>query len=191
MDIDVVLSTEEIAALLKEATPVRIHLTERDEDRRWVELERPTEVSLVPNLGVRIVSSGRIRYELAGIKLPFSIRRLQLLCEPRVVSGAGGQERLDFKLSVEQADLENVPSLADRALVTAVNDALAPARLGMFWNFGRMLYKSLRMPERYEPLNQFNVRAPAGQVIVGATELRFRLQLGLGFSRNRARPGDD
>lgn len=188
MQIDVVLSAEQIIALLREATPVRIHLTEKDEDARWVELEPPTQVTLVPDLGVRIVSSGRIRYELAGIQLPFSIRRVQLLFEPKLVPVAGQPERIDFKLSLEEADLENIPGVAERMLVTAVNELLAPERLGTVWNFGRMLDKSLLLPERYEPLNQFLLRAPTGRVTITAQELRVQLQIGLGVSRNRARP---
>jgi hypothetical protein len=190
MDIDLVLSAEQIVALLSEATPVRIHLTERDEDTRWVELERPTEVTLVPGVGVRIVSSGRIRYELAGIQLPFSIRRVQLLFAPKVVSVAGEPERLHFELSLEAADLENIPGVAERMLMTAVNELLAPERLGTVWNFGRMLDKSLVMPERYEPLNQFWLRSPAGRVTITATELRLHLKIGVGFSRHTARPSE-
>jgi hypothetical protein len=190
MDIDIVLSAEEIIALLREATPVRIHLTDKDEDTRWVELEVPTEVTLVPDVGIRIVSSGRIRYELAGIQLPFSIRRVQLLFLPQVVSVAGEPERLDFKLSLEAADLENIPGVAERMLMTAVNELLAPERLGTVWNFGRMLDRSFVMPERYEPLNQLMLRAPLGRVTITAEELRVRLQIGLGFSRNAPRPSD-
>jgi hypothetical protein len=190
MDIDVVLGIKDIVGLLREATPLRIHLTDRDEDRRWVELEQPTEISLLPNLGIRVVSSGRIRYEIAGIQLPFVIRRLQVLLQPVVVA-AGTHERLDFKLGVEQADLENVPALADRVLVSAVNDALSPERLGTFWNFGRLLERALHLPERFEPLHQFLLQAPAGQVTITDTEVRLRLRLGLACSRSKARPGDE
>jgi hypothetical protein len=191
MDIDVVLGIKDIVGLLREATPLRIHLTDGDEDRRWVELEQPTEISLVPNLGIRLVSSGRIRYEIAGIQLPFVIRRLQLLLQPVVVAAGGTHERLDFKLGVEQADLENVPALADRVLVSAVNDALSPERLGMFWSFGRTLERALHLPERFEPLHQFLLQNPAGQVTITDTEVRLRLRLGLACSRSKARPGDD
>ena len=34
--------------ILHELLPLRIHLTATDEDRRWVELEQPSDVSLVP-----------------------------------------------------------------------------------------------------------------------------------------------
>jgi hypothetical protein len=191
MDIDVVLGIKDIVGLLREATPLRIHLIDRDEDRRWVELEQPSEISLVPNLGIRVVSSGRIRYEIAGIQLPFVIRRLQLLLQPAVVPAGGTHERLDFKLGVEQADLENVPALADRMLVSAVNDALSPERLGTFWSFGRMLERALHLPERFEPLHQFLLQDPAGQVTITDTEVRLRLRLGLACSRSKARPGDE
>jgi hypothetical protein len=190
MLIELALGLEDIVALLREATPLRIHLTDTDEDRRWVEIEPPSDVALVPHVGLRVVSHGRIRYELAGLQLPFTIRRLQILFEPVVVS-SGAEERLDFKLSIEQADLELVPSFGERALINAVNEALEPARLGMLWPFGRLLERALPLPARFEPLRDFLLQGPMGTVSVTANELRFRLNVDLGFSRSKPRPTDD
>src|SRR6185295_757443 len=71
MEIDISLPQSEVVGLLAEAAPRRIHLTEGDEDRRFVELEPPSEVSFVPGRGVRLVTRGRVRHELAGVGLPF------------------------------------------------------------------------------------------------------------------------
>lgn len=191
MLIDFTLTLDEISALLREATPLRIHLTEKDEDRRWVELESPTEVTLVPHVGLRAVSSGRIRYEVAGIKLPVSIRRIQILLEPEVVPPGAGHQRLDFKLRVEAADLELIPELGERVLINVVNEALAPARLGMSVPFARLLERRVSLPERFEPLEQLRLGAALGAVQVTELELRFQLQLALGFTRNKERPTDD
>ncbi|HTV19841.1 MAG TPA: hypothetical protein VMG12_14245, partial [Polyangiaceae bacterium] len=112
MEIDVTLRHDEVVALLAEVAPVRIHLTEGDEDRRYVELETPSEVAFVAGTGLRIVTRGRLRHELGGLALPFDIRRVQVLFSPEVVAGHHGQ-RLDFRLRVESADLENVPGVVE------------------------------------------------------------------------------
>jgi hypothetical protein len=191
MLIDFTLTLDEISALLREATPLRIHLTEKDEDRRWVELEPPTEVTLVPHVGLRAVSSGHIRYELAGIQLPVSIRRIELLLEPEIVPPGVGPQRLDFKLRVEAADLELIPGLAERVLINAVNEALAPARLGMSVPFARLLQRRITLPERFEPLEQLLLGGALAAVQVTELELRLQLQLTLGFTRSKERPTDD
>jgi hypothetical protein len=190
MHIDVVLTAEELGQILRAAAPLRIHLTETDEDRRWVEVEQPTEVSLVANLGLRMVSSGRIRYELAGFRPMFSIRRLQLLCVPQVVSVSATHERLDFQLILEEADVVNVPGFADRALVNAVNEALTPGRLGLSWDFGRALQRAIGMPARFEPLDQLLLGPPAGRVTIGEDALRFSVALPFTFARSKPRPTD-
>jgi hypothetical protein len=185
MRIDIALSLDEIVRLLQEAAPLRVHLGEKDE-ARWVEFERPSEVSLVPDVGLRVVTDGQIRYEVATIKLPFAIRRVQLLLEPEIVSITGGHERLDFKIKVEEVDLENVPGMAERVLETVVNDALM--RLDLSWHFGQALERSLSVPERFEPLDELLLRPSTGHVTITPGELKVTLGAEPTLSRNRARP---
>lgn len=188
MDVLLRLPRAEIITLLGEVAPLRIHLTETDEDRRWVEIERPTEVSLVPGVGVRIVSSGRIRYEVAGISVPLAMRRLQLLFTPEVATREQAKGRLDFRFRVEEADLELVPGLVEGAIVAKVNDSLEPSRLGTSWDFMRSLSMAVALPERFEPLNSFLLQAQKAQVAVSEDALEVRLELGLGVSRRQALP---
>lgn len=189
MELDVTLREGEIIDLLAQVTPVRIHLTQGDEDRRWVELERPTQVSFVAGAGVRIVTHGRLRHEIAGVGVPFGIRRVQLLFAPEIVTGHHGQ-RLDFRLLVEQADLENVPGLVEAVVISKVNQALQPEHLGMYWELARTLTRSLALTERYEPLDRLLLQANSAQVTVTHDALILRLSIGLGVSRNSARPID-
>jgi hypothetical protein len=185
MRIDVSLGLDEIVRLLQEATPLRVHLGD-DDETRWVELERPREVTLVPGKGLRVVADGHLRYELVGLELPFAIRRVQLLLEPSVVRVPGGHERLDFKIAVEQVDLEHVPGIAERALETVVNDALT--RLNLSWHFGHTLERSLALPERFEPLEELLLRAATGQIAITAGELKLSLSTELGLTRSKERP---
>jgi hypothetical protein len=189
VELDVTLHQDEVVKLLAEVAPIRIHLTKGDEDRRWVELEPPSEVKFVPGQGVRIVTHGRLRHELAGVALPFGIRRVQVLFAPQIVTGHHGQ-RLDFLLRVEQADLENVPGLVEAVVISKVNQALEPERLGMYWELAQTVTLAVPLPERFEPLDRFLTAARTAQVTVTHDALILRLSLGLGMSRTRARPVD-
>jgi hypothetical protein len=189
VDIDVTLRHAEVVDLLAEVAPLRIHLTEGDEDRRFVELEPPTEVTFVPGQGVRIVTRGRVRHEIVGVGLPFDIRRVQVLFSPEIVLGHHGQ-RLDFKLRVEKADLENVPGFVEAVVISQVNQALEPERLGMYWELAQTLALSVPLPERFEPLDRFLTAARSAQVTVTHDSLLLRLSMGLSITRTQARPSD-
>jgi hypothetical protein len=190
VEIDVKLGRDEVAELLADVAPVRIHLTEGDEDRRFVELEKPSEVLFVAGQGVRIVTRGRLRHELAGVGLPFDIRRVQVLFAPEIVAGHHGQ-RLDFRLRVEAADLENVPGVVESVVISKVNQALDPERLEMYWELAQTLSTSVSLPQRFEPLDRFLTRARSAQVTVTSESLILRLGLGFSLTRSRARPSDD
>lgn len=189
VDIDVTLRHAEVVDLLAEVAPLRIHLTAGDEDRRFVELEPPTDVSFVPGLGVRMVTRGKVRHEIVGVGLPFEIRRVQVLFSPEVVLGHHGQ-RLDFKLRVEKADLENVPGFVEAVMISQVNPALEPERLGMYWELAQTLTLSVALPERFEPLDRFLTAARSARVTVTHDSVLLRLSLGLSITRTQARPSD-
>src|SRR5687768_11850464 len=96
MFIDIILARSQITELLSQFAPVRIHLASPDEDRSWVELDEPREITLLEGRGLRVVCTGRIRYAVAGLKVPLEIRRVQLLLEPRVVERVESEPRLEF-----------------------------------------------------------------------------------------------
>jgi hypothetical protein len=190
VDIDVTLRHDELITLLGEAAPLRIHLTDGDEDRRYVELETPSAVTFVAGLGVRMVTRGRLRHELAGVGLPFDIRRVQVLFAPEVVSGHHGL-RLDFRLRVESADLENVPGVVEGVVVSRVNQALEPEHVHMYWELAQTLSTSVPLPARFEPLDRFLTSARSAQMTVTNESLILRLGLALSLTRSRARPSDE
>lgn len=175
--------------MLVEVAPIRIHLTEGDEDRKFVELERPSEVSFAAGQGVRVVTRGRVLHGLAGVGLPFDIRRVQILFVPAVVTGQRGP-RLDFRIVIEKGDLENVPGLVGGVVISKVNQALAPSRSHMYWEVAQTLALSVPMPERFEPLDRFLTTARSVQTTVTEDALLLRLSLGLAMSRTRERAID-
>jgi len=189
MNVEVALTHAELVELLQAAAPVRIHLAEGDRDESYVELERPSHVAMVPGQGVRVITSGRVRHELAGIGLPFEVRRVQLLFCPRIVEGSHGH-RLDFGLQVEDGDLANVPGLLEAMLSSRVNRALEPERLGTYWELGKALSSSLPLPKRFEPLDRFLAAARTAQLSVTQDAIVMRLDLAFEITRSAPRPRD-
>ena len=181
----------ELEKLFDELTPIRIHMTPTDEDRRWLELERPESIALVPDRGVRIVTRGRLRYAVGGLKIPATIDRLQLLLTPKVVQADSFAHRLAFELTIEDGDLAHVPGLLAQAFVGVVNEALTPRATKMVWSFGQALTKSAILPERLEPLDRFSVEVTGGTVAVSADRVTFTVDLTAGVSRKKPRPTDD
>jgi hypothetical protein len=191
MDIVITVTRDELTRLLGEFAPIRIHLTSQDEDRRWIELERPERVELVPGLGARIVTSGRLRYELIGISVPARIRELSVLLVPTITTAASGRQSLAFLLEVQKADLAHVPGLIDAALVSKVNGALTPESTHMIWHFGDALERRVALPERLEPLDALATSVSGGGVGVDDERISFTLRLALEVKRARPRPTDD
>ncbi|MFW6067073.1 MAG: hypothetical protein ACOC97_01955 [Myxococcota bacterium] len=191
MEFTSTLRREDIEQLLREFAPIRIHMTPTDEDRRWLELEAPRRIEMVPGRGVRILTSGRARYDLLGIRFPIRIRKLQAVLEPVVVQAEGTDHRLAFAIDIEGGDLVAVPALLDRIVVGRVNQALNPRDTRMVWTFGETLTRSFSMPERLEPLDRLNLRVCDGLVEVDDRQVVFRIGLDASLSRHKERPTDD
>jgi hypothetical protein len=124
------------------------------------------------------------------VGLPFDIRRVQVLFVPELISGHHGL-RLDFRLRIESADLENVPGVVESVVISRVNQALEPERVNMYWELAQTLARSLSLPARFEPLDRFLTSARSAQMSVTHDSLILRLSLTLAFTRSRARPSDE
>ncbi len=191
MQLSLTIGHVELTRMLNELAPIRIHMTPTDEDRRWLELEAPSDVTFVPDRGVRIVTHGRLRYAFGALQIPATVKHLQLVLEPKVVQADDFAHRLAFALTIEEGDLAHIPGVLDDALVGIVNDALTPRATNMVWNFGAALTKSAVLPERLEPLDRFSVGVESGRVAVTRDHVEFIVDLSAGISRTKPRPTDD
>jgi hypothetical protein len=191
MLIDVCITRAEVIALLGQVAPIRIHLTETDEDRRWIEFEPPSSVEFVAGQGVRITAHGRLRYELLGVRIPGTIRSVQLLLCPKLDTDDEGRRTLAFDIEIEDGDLSGVPGFIDGAIVQKVNAATTPRTTGMVWHFGRTFNFRAGMPSRLEPLDAFLAEVENATVQVDEGHVRLRIQLAASFTRSKPRPTDD
>ena len=79
-----------------------------------------------------------------------------------------------FELRIENADLELVPGLVDQALSDRINEFLRAEVTPLVWDFGKTFNKSVRMPERLEPLSHLLLSARGGQIRVDRGVVSFR-----------------
>ncbi len=178
MRLHAIVTLADLTALLTQATPLRISMKENG--RRWIELERPSEVSHVPGKGALVATNGRLQLDIAEVALPVRIRELRLMLAPTLVQPA----QLVFKLTVERLDVAYVPGLIEEALLPTVNAALAPIAARLAWNFGKTLHASLRIPPRLEPLERFELAVESAQVEVDEERLAFTVDLSTSLTRS-------
>jgi hypothetical protein len=191
MVLEVFVTAVEIRRLLDEFVPIRIHMTPTDEDRRWVQFDALDQVELVPERGVRVQSSGRVCYEIAGMKPKFAIRTVQVMLEPKIVHAPGPLDTsVEFVIDIEESDLNLVPAMVDTAIMRKVNTALTPQNTGMLWAFSKSLSHAFNLPSRLEPLDQFRTTVLKSEVSVEEAGIRFRVALSTRLTRERPRPTD-
>jgi hypothetical protein len=185
MYVETQLSRADVENLVAQIAPVRIHMTPTDEDTHWLELDTPKVVQFVPDRGVRVECTGRVRYSVSSVPFRFAIRSLHVLLRPIVVD-----TRLYFHLEIEKSDLQHVPDVIDDGIMQLINRSLTPRRTRMVWDFGRTLSAALPLPVRLEPLDEVNVRVQRGEVKVDNDSIRFRATLATEIVRYKDHPSD-
>ncbi|HZO14133.1 MAG TPA: hypothetical protein VFB62_12765 [Polyangiaceae bacterium] len=185
--VQVELGSGRIESMLRAFAPVRIHLTPTDEDTRFIEIESPDEVLMVPDRGVFIRSRGKLHYRLAGLELEREIRSLQALLIPSVV-GERQSSRLAFDIEILETDIAGVPTMVDDAILKQVNGRLDWRHTQLAWNFGQALSTASYVPERIEPLDQLITRVGESHIDVTADGIRFEVEIVPTLTRLRTRP---
>lgn len=192
MQLQAVLTARDVAGALVRLAPIRLHFTPRDDDTRWVELDRPEEAVLVPGEGLRIRASGRLRHTVARVPLEVAIRAIVVTLRPQVVTGSGVSPHLALQIEVEDLDLKNVPGVVDDMLLAAVHQAIQPHATRLTWRFGEQLSHFFELPERLEPIEGLGLRAEGGSCEVNDSGMILRIDFApLEIVRSRPSPADD
>ena len=178
--ITAVLDHATIVGILNELTPLTVHLGEGHADR-WVRVERPESVELVPGVGVRVKTSAKVQWTVAGVHIPFTVRTVTIALQ--AVADKDGSGRLDVFPMIEDADLKNIPDLIDDKLVEVINSRLAEQAGKIGWAFAKTLTHALRLPPVLQEASHFTLHPERTQFEVGAREMRMSLDLELHFRR--------
>ncbi len=159
MWLEAIFSRADLSELVGELLPA----TFRFGDDAWVALGEPSEVRLVPDVGLRVGCKAKLRWAVAGIPVPVTLHSLTVLLRPTIVPGAVS-EALSFDLRLEHADLAGVPDFVDVKITERVNRAIAERGLRATWDFGETLARTIPMPERLEPIDALELSVAWGKV---------------------------
>ena len=144
-------------------TPVRIALDRDDDTERYLWLDRPSRVETTDGDGVRIVTSARLQWDVIGIKVPITLRRVSALVVPSIVR-RDGADVLAFCARIEQADLSPVPEFIEEPLIARVNEALTADHAQLVWAFTDTLDFHFQLPEMLDPQRALRLYARWGAV---------------------------
>jgi hypothetical protein len=185
------LTLAELRSLLDQLVPLRIHLelSEKRETQpqRWIELRDPTDVSLVPGRGLRVVCSGAVRYDVGPLHSRVRIREVALLLVPSVRTTTGDDANaLSLRLEIERADIAMVPDGIDALIIAGVNEILAPKAEHASWSIDRAMKLKVPMPPQLVPLDAFHLGAQWTGVTVGKDHVELEMKLSAGVTRTEA-----
>lgn len=145
------LPREMIERAFQELTPLKIHLAEPSENKRWIELHAPAELEFLPGRGIRVLTSGRFRFELAKVVIPAYLDSIEFILAPRIISHGEGFSAA-IPIEIIHADVRMIPNLIDDMIVAQVNRALTPKASQLVWRLSDTLSAQFAMPERLEQL---------------------------------------
>jgi hypothetical protein len=163
MFVETLLTRAELEALLSEALPLRVNLG--DGDAHWLALTSLSDVSLVPELGLRAECKARLHWPLLGVDAPVFLHSLRAVMTPEIVGGKSG-DALAFRLAIEHADFAAIPDRLDRKLTDAINAKLAEKSDWLVWDLSRTLRLHVPLPPALEPRETLETRAAWGKIRV-------------------------
>lgn len=188
MQLQAVVTLHELRALLDQLAPVRIHLGSQVDPEgspeRYIELEDPKDATLVPDLGLRIVCAGHVRYDVGPIHAKLTIREAVVLLSPRIEKHEDGTSALALVMEIERADLAMVPDGIDALIISGVNEILAPKATHVSWSFEKQMRARLPFPTALVPLDAFHIGAQWGAIHIDAQQVRFEMALAAEVTRS-------
>jgi hypothetical protein len=177
MRLEVTFSTADLQNALFQLTPLTVSLDPGSE-HRTLSIKPPSEVALIGGLGLRVVTEVQLQWDVIGVRVPVTLRRVAIVLSPCIVS-LDGREALVFSLRLEDADLSAIPSFLRDVLVARVNDALARPEARIAWRFLDTLDFRFDLPEIVQPRINARLYARSGEVAVRDDVLCLSVEWGL------------
>jgi hypothetical protein len=178
MRLEASFHTADLQNALFQLTPLTISL-DPDSPNRQLSIQPPSEVALIGGLGLRVVAEVQLQWDVIGVRLPVTLRRVGIVLSPSLVL-LDGREALAFALRLEDADLSAIPSFLRDVLVARVNDALARPEARIAWRFLDTLDFRFDLPPVVQPRIEARLYAHSGTVAVRDDELHLSIEWGFG-----------
>jgi len=164
-----------VETALSKLAPLKIHFAEPEENRRWLELDPPTTVEFRKDEGIRIITTGRFRFDIASIEIPAQLHRVEFLVAPRIVRADNVSHNVALPIEILDADVRFVPGLIDDMIVAQVNQALSPKASQLVWRFDELLSTHFNMPAKLEQLAGLSLSVEKSKLQVTSSEIIMRV----------------
>ncbi|MCL2777455.1 MAG: hypothetical protein FWD73_05575 [Polyangiaceae bacterium] len=172
MRLSAVLTKDDLLGAIEQITPLDVEISRRP--KRVISLGRPNRAELVAGAGLRACGFAHLRWEVAGLTIPVTVRSWQILLVPAVAMKDGAQV-LAFDPILEALDFKHVPGFLDERIVETVNEMLSAQKSKLVWNFTKTLSLHRPLPDKLTPHRRFDLLPVDGEVTVTANELWFTL----------------
>jgi hypothetical protein len=155
------LGLDDLIDAMQRFTPLEIRLGDLEGKERTLFVERPRRVTLVRDRGLRIETTARLNWTIAGVVVPVTVQAATLLLLPEIAQ-KDGRDVLRFQLVLESAELKHVPAFLDTKVVDQVNEALLADDARPTWRFLETLSFAVGLPERLRSARTFELDAKWG-----------------------------
>jgi hypothetical protein len=162
MWVEAILSKADLDALAVGLCPVNVLLGGRGELR----LHTPREVSLVPDVGVRVACDASMVWPALGYVEPVAFS-LGALLRLEIETWRSG-DALVFDVAIEDAHIPGAPQIRFERIVESLNCELAEQRVERSWSLSRLLRHTLRLSDFLEPALALDLEVSWGSVRVTA-----------------------
>jgi hypothetical protein len=177
MRLEAHLTSADFQQLFAQLTPLSVAL-DPDSPNKQLSLKQPSEVSVLAGHGLRVVTEMQLQWDVIGVRVPVTMRRVVIVMTPHVAAHEGRQA-LVFGLRIEEADVSAIPAFLRDVIVSRVNDALAKPDVRIVWQFLETLDFGFPLPREMRPGYSMRVFARSGSVSCEAGNVRLIVDWGL------------
>jgi hypothetical protein len=177
MRLEAHLTTGDLQDALYQLTPMAVSL-DPDTPSRQLSIKPPSKVALLDGLGLQVVTDLQLQWDLIGLRVPVTLRRVSLLLRP-LVELLDGQPALLFLPQLQEADLSAIPGILRDVILARINDALARPDARIAWRFTETLDFSFSLPAQVLPAFQVRLFVRSGDVHVQNGVLRLGIDWGV------------
>ncbi len=160
--IEAVVGKEDLARVAKQLSPLEIRLGDAGGTLR---LEDPSEISLIPTVGLHLRCTAHLHWPVLGMKIPVTIKPLLLRVLPEIDKREKG-DALVFKIQIEHADVAAVPTIIDREITNLINRELVKKNIDLSWSFADMLSHDFDLSKALPPIQTLGLKVVGGTVRV-------------------------
>jgi hypothetical protein len=175
MFLELLIPLPDLRAFLAGVIPLTIHL-DATGGSHSLALSSIDEVTLVPDVGARLVCKARLHWPVLGIDAPITLTSLRVLLIPEVIASPTG-ERLRFRITLEHVDISGVPGAFDDKISRSINEKLAEHHAELSWDFSKTFANVVPLPHVLDELEALDLRAAWGKMRITEEGLVFALSL--------------